>query len=284
MVWRGSVSSPNNVGIHVCNPEPPKYPNFSTKMTRRYNLYPTLLDALNRLISAPKTWETYWGRSETPSKTLEEYESEVRQQTLDTINRVKREPSREATLGTIFNELLDGFVVDELNMGMLTNEGEVLHVERDGFEYDFDTAWLCSLMDYYGKGWVCQQYVETILPTRHGDVKLYGYVDRYRDGDIVDIKTTGSYTLDKYAEGWQRHVYSLALATRGIEPREFRYDVFEWRTGEYLTAKQYREAYRVNLAHLQRELQGFLEYVALPLLDHFDRQGLITNRKVFNEQ
>lgn len=253
-------------------------------MTRQYNLYPTLLDALNRLISAPKTWETYWGQSETPSKTLEEYEAEVRQQTLDTINRVEREPSREATLGTIFNELLDGFVVDELNMGMLTNEGEVLHIERDGFEYDFDVAWLCSLMDYYGKGWVCQQYVETILPTRHGDVKLYGYVDRYRDGDIVDIKTTGSYTLDKYAEGWQRHVYTLALADRGIVPQSFTYDVFEWQKGERLSAKMYREQYGVNLDQWRDELEGYLNNIVLPLLNYFDASGDITNRKVFNGQ
>lgn len=251
---------------------------------RQYNIYPTLLDAINRLVNAPKTWERYWGQSENPTMSVFDYENEMQQQLLDTINRVEREPSREATLGTVFNDLLDDFARGRMVTGTMHPEGYDLHEERDGFSFDIDAMWLCRVADQYGKGWVCQQYVETILPTTRGDVKLYGYVDRYRDSEVVDIKTTGSYEYGKYEEGWQRHVYSLALAARGIEPKEFRYDVFEWRAGEYLTAKQYREAYRVNFDSLRSELLGFLEYVALPLLDHFDRQGLITNRKVFNEQ
>ena len=58
------------------------------KKMQVYNFYPSILDTFYNYINCSKTYQKFWGNSEAPSKTEEEYEQECFKQLIDKINRV----------------------------------------------------------------------------------------------------------------------------------------------------------------------------------------------------
>lgn len=77
----------------------------------RYRFYPTLLDAFQNYVDSNSIWDKYYGNSETPSLTMEEFHSQKLQDLLDNINRVEHDPSEAAAKGTCLNEIVDRLVL-----------------------------------------------------------------------------------------------------------------------------------------------------------------------------
>ena len=76
----------------------------------KYKIYPTLLDAFRRYRHAYELWEDYYGFSEDPKHTAEEFEQKCLEELLDKINRKPLEDTTAADRGTCFNEIIDSIV------------------------------------------------------------------------------------------------------------------------------------------------------------------------------
>ena len=74
-------------------------------------------------------------------------------------------------------------------------------------------------------GAITQQYTEAILPTKHGDVLLYGYIDELMPHSVHDIKTTSKYKAGKFRAHWQKAVYPYCLNENGNMVYDFEYNV-----------------------------------------------------------
>lgn len=252
-----------------------------------YNIYPTLLDSIQRLADCDQTWEKFWGNSDEPSKTQEEYYNECRQELLDKLNRKPSEPTEAADKGTCFNE-----IIDLLQEGRRNRNEEMQFDMNDwaytaamhGFLFQFSRP-MCDAYASMYKGAANQVYLEYTEKTKVGDVHLYGYADKVIFDQIIDLKTTSKYEVGKYEANWQRYVYSLALHSQGVTPSKFRYDVFEWRKGtEPLEAAPYCEEYVVNIKDYRNTLVGFLENIAIPVIESM--RGQLTDtakQKLFGE-
>ena len=74
-----------------------------------YCIYATLLDAYWGYLNSDVIWEKYWGWSENPPHTPEEFHELQFQELIDRINR-KPFDSEAADKGTAFNELVDALI------------------------------------------------------------------------------------------------------------------------------------------------------------------------------
>ena len=82
-----------------------------------YRIYATLLDAFWGYLNSDVIWDKYWGWSENPPHTPEEFHE---QQFQELINRINRKPfdSEAADKGTAFNELVDALIENRKPNGM----------------------------------------------------------------------------------------------------------------------------------------------------------------------
>lgn len=77
----------------------------------KFRFYPTLLDSFQNYVDSDSIWDKYYGNSETPSISVEEFHEQKRQDLLDNINRAEHEPSEAASKGTCLNEIVDRIVM-----------------------------------------------------------------------------------------------------------------------------------------------------------------------------
>lgn len=68
-----------------------------------------------------------------------------------------------------------------------------------------------------------QEYIQAIVPTSVGNVKLYGFTDYTYPDKIVDLKTTGKYSIGKFKDNAQHGCYSLIKKYNGKPINEFIY-------------------------------------------------------------
>lgn len=241
-----------------------------------YNIYPSLLDRIQSYIDCEELYNQYWGNSDQPAKTLDEFRAEQRQAVLDMINRVPHEPVKAASCGTAFNEL-----VDSLQERRTAHEGVTVGMDDgcfavgiDGYTFRYDTRLVQEAVAAY-EGCINQDYLEYTLDVDGSTVRLYGYADKWTPQHCIDLKTVKSYTQGRYAKGWQRYVYPLALReSRGVTVESFRYDVYEWANDRVhdldervLTATYYCEEYTLDYGMLRETLHGFMANNVLPLLE-----------------
>lgn len=241
----------------------------------RYRIYPTLLDSYQRMRVA---------------EGQEEHDQRERE-LIDKINRVPSEPSFAASRGTALNKCVDAVVkrgIDtiEADFGEVirggTPEAPTLLTECDGFTFEFAEGLVLELADMVGDA-VCQPFLSAEIVTCYGDVELYGYADYINDDTIIDLKTTGDYSVGKYRENWQHRVYPLLAVSSGMMERVYG---FQYLVAEIKTVKQpfdgkvYREDYHGALFVSEAELRTFLECDFLPWLEEHRQQ--ITDKKIFN--
>lgn len=198
-----------------------------------YQLYPSLIDAYTDYSKSEVIYNKYWGGAENPSLTLEEYEAKAFQDLIDKINRVPKDLIK-ADIGTVFNELVDCLILGQKSPEMEVEKlhddaGNVVslraHYNGRSFVYPLDFVRLFA--DSY-KGAIPQMLVEGILPTRRGNVRLYGYLDELMPLSVHDIKTTGSYEVGKFKDHSQHLVYPYCLKQMGYTGVDlFSYDVAE---------------------------------------------------------
>lgn len=241
-------------------------------MSIKYKLYATLLDSFESYLSSSRIYNMYWGFSENPKLTEDEFE---KQQFQDLINRINRVPfeSEAAEKGTAFNEMIDCIIEnrqsDKYKIESI-REHDTINVRNEKWEFNFPLK-LSSEIAKRLSGALTQQLVSGVLPTKYGDVLLYGYLDEMLPFKVVDIKTTGKYSAFKYRDNWQHKVYPFCLNNNGILINDFEYVVTDFK-------KVYTEFYTYNPDRDFALLQGFCERF-IEFLEA--NRHLITDAKIF---
>lgn len=247
----------------------------------RYRIYPTLLDAFTQYEQAESVYEQYYGWSENPSITLEEFCAQRRQELLDRINRVPFE-SEAADRGTVFNELVDCLIECRKPREGITAEpyegvnGTMIRATYKEQEFIFPRCIIQSFADHFN-GALTQQLVSAPIGTEYGVVELYGYIDELMPLSVHDIKTTSSYSMGKYKDHAQHLVYPYCLYQQGCKVYLFEYNILEL-DKKGAPSGIYKEVYRFNPVRdsliLRDKVEAFIRFLE-------EHKAEITDKKVF---
>ena len=245
-----------------------------------FKIYPSLLDAFQTYLDSEKNWETFYDRGENPKITLDEFNEKAYKELIDKINRVPFK-SDAADKGTAFNEIVDCIIENrkssKFNIYTVVDKRclpTVIRCETDDENkdkyFDFPIP-LCKEFGAYYKGALTQQRVEAILPTRYGNVSLYGIIDELMPMSVHDIKTTSHYSSFKFRNHWQHFVYPYCLIKSGNDIHTFEYNITDFRN-------TYTETYvfdeNRDIPILTDHVERFIEF----LLSNKDK---ISDKKVF---
>lgn len=252
---------------------------------KTFNFYATLLDSFQNYLDSELTYSKFWGNSEDPTKTEDEYERECYLQLIDKINRVPMtwENSEKADRGTAFNEIVDCIIQNRKSDKMDISsdaERQTITANFNNRSFEFPIS-VCREFSNYFSGAVPNVYCEAILPTKYGDVRLYGYIDELMPTSIHDIKTTGKYTAGKFRNNWQHVIYPYCLHESGSPEMIFEYNVLlikETRLGvSYETfTETYNYRHDRDRARLIEICEKFIEFFEEP-----NNRLLITDKKIF---
>ena len=261
----------------------------------KYRIYPSLLDKFQSFLDVEHSVEEFWNiDSEGEYKeTADEMSDRLEHELIDAINRVPREPIEAADKGTCFNEIIDCLIAHrkceyegmDIQSGEM-GENRVITAKLNGFEFNYDLDF-CRAVASDMKGAISQHLCEAILPTKYGEVMLYGYADEIKGDLVFDIKTTGRYDFGKYSKGWQRHVYPFCLVESGEVKgvQAFIYYVVVWKGGTsrtpVLTGSIFPEFYTYNHDQSRHALTQICERFIEWLEAHRDQ---ITDTKIFAEE
>ena len=242
---------------------------------KQYNIYPTLLDSFTNYLNSSVIYQQFWGSSEAPTLTEEEYERQAFQDLINRINRVPFE-SEAADKGTAFNEIIDCIVEGRKSTKIdIHSEGEVIMATINGRQFAFSKELAKSIANPLKEENALTQYrVEGTISTQYGEVFLYGYLDYLLPFKVVDLKTTGKYNAFKYRNNWQHIVYPYCLNQQGIEITDFEYLVTDFK-GVYKEAYAYMP--KLDIPRLRDICERFIEFLE-------SNRELITDKKIFNEQ
>lgn len=245
----------------------------------KYQFYATLLDGFQSYLDAEKNWELFYGGSQDPKYSVEEYEAMQRQELIDRINRVPFE-SEAADRGTAFNEVVDCMILgrntERKDMEIYSNKEEgIIQVDFRERTFIYPIPLCREFADYF-KGAVPQVRTEGVLQTKYGPVLLYGYIDELMPFSIHDIKTTSNYSAFKFRDHWQHLVYPYCLHQEGSKITLFEYNIVKWgKVNETFT-----EPYNFNLSRDTERLllhcESFIEFLE-------NNRELITDKKIFNQ-
>jgi hypothetical protein len=246
-----------------------------------FKFYATLLDAFSQYLNSDTIWEKYWGFSEEPPHTPEEFRQQQFQSLIDRINRVPFD-SEKADRGTAFNEVIDCMILhknsDKVKVQKVRgNDGSVtgLNATYNSRTFYFPLPLCREVADYY-QGGLPQQYIQAVLPTIFGDVLLYGYIDYVLPFCTHDLKTTGQYAVGNYKDHWQHIVYPYALMKNGCNVPDFEYNIVELGKTYYRT---YTESYSFvpdrDIPRLTEHCEDFIRFLK-------QNRELITDTKIFN--
>ena len=251
-----------------------------------YRFYATLLDGFQDYLNSDTIYEKYWGYSENPPHTPEEFRQKQFQSLIDRINRVPFD-SEAADKGTAFNEIVDCMIEhrksDKVDVRYAYETivlGQVDNCEPDERWADVQqTNKIVGLNATYNNGAFsfAQQFVRAIVPTRFGNVEVYGYVDELMPQSIHDIKTTGKYSVGKFKDHWQHIVYPYCYQQNGLDLRLFEYNIAE--IDKYGRWETYTESYMYKPERDVPKLITMCEELICFLIEN---RHLITDRKIFN--
>lgn len=252
-------------------------------MSIKYRIYPSLLDSYTSYLSTEETYDKYWGNSDNPSKTLEQFEEEQFNQFIDKINRVpvKWEDSEKMDRGTAFNEIVDCIINHSKSETMqIVSDKENIKAEFNKRTFSFPINVCREFSDYF-KGAQNQIRVSAILPTQYGDVEVYGVIDELMPLCVHDIKTTGSYEAWKYKNYAQRLVYPYCLNENGNKVDRFEFNVLVIKEGKFETSYEsltefYTYNHKEDSLILKSRVEELIEFIET-------NNHLITNKKIFGE-
>lgn len=247
----------------------------------RYRVYATLLDAFCDYLDTPHIYDKYYGFSNEPPYTLEEFWLKQHASLIDRINRVPF-TSEAASKGTAFNAVIDMLNTqhpdEKVKMSKVYNEAGkwiAIRAELDGFIFQFPYK-ICQEFALYYKGAIPQVRVSAILPTGYGNVELYGDIDELMPLSVHDIKYTGNYSASKFKRHSQHLVYPYCLIQNDSGVRTFEYNVAEEsKSGNWQT---FTETYVFDpdrdIPILRERCEGLIEFA-------LQNREFITDRKIF---
>lgn len=263
----------------------------------KFRFYATLLDAYQNYLDSDLIWSKYWGWSENPPHTCEEFKQMQFQSLIDKINRVPFD-SEAADKGTAFNEVIDCMVLHRNSESMdihtiyqevedyhYGSEGEIrphnkrvpigVEAKLNGRSFYFPIHLVRHYADYY-KGGLPQQYIQAVLPTMYGNILLYGYIDYLMPFCTHDLKTTRQYAVGNYKRHWQHRVYPYALMKNGCNIIDFEYNISEIGKTYY---RNYTESYTFSP---ERDIPLLTQHCEDLIKFLLDNRSLITDKKIFN--
>lgn len=251
-----------------------------------YRISPTLLDSFHGYINSDDTWEKYWGRLDNPKKTKAKFHAEKFDELIKYINREERTVNEAAERGTAFNEIVDirlgNPAIGIANIGVNADDGTDFIV-IDGKKWVFPIELVDNICERL-EGAVCQQRLEGVIGTRFGRVLLTGYADHILGFKIVDLKTTGEYTLGQFRANHQHLAYPYICEQLGVTLTEFEYLVVQWYASkvdgritrwEVFTEQYLYDAEKTEYA-LRRSCEQLIEFVE-------NNRHFITNNHIFNQ-
>lgn len=248
----------------------------------KYQFYATLLDSFRTYTNSDSIWEKYWGVTEEPPCTPEEFRQMKHQELLDRINRVPYD-SEAADRGTVLNDIVDCILEHhnskkcKITKVYIDDKVVALTGEYNGRSYTFPMSLIREIADYY-EGTLPQQYVEGVLPTAYGGVKLYGYVDYVGAFTLHDLKTTSRYAVGNYRDGAQHLVYPYCLHQQGVGVEAFEYNVIELNKQNTMYST-YTELYNYHPEQDAHTLTIWCE----EFIDFLERhKEFVTDKKIFN--
>lgn len=195
-------------------------------------MYPTLLDSF------------YWYKRLGGDKFSE---------LIDKINKVKKPMPTAAKKGVDFEDCINN----------------CLNGQKDYKE--FNPALIDKIVYKLQHSLKQQEYIEGVIETRYGDVKMYGFVDYSYVDKYIDLKTTSSFRPGKFAINYQHKAYPLINQLNGGKVSEFVYLVTDF-TNIY--TDQYVHNQRM-VEQLIFDTTEFIEFLEA-------NRGLITDKKIFN--
>jgi hypothetical protein len=238
----------------------------------KYKFYATLLDAFQGYLSSSEIYQQFWGFSENPKTSEEDFEKQQFKSLIDRINRVPFE-SEPASKGTAFNEMIDCIIESRTSKDYLITahmDSDIINVRCDKYSFDFPLK-LSSEIALMCDGALTQQLVEGVMPTKYGNVLLYGYMDELLPFKSVDIKTTKKYNAFKYRNNWQHKVYPYCLQQSGVFIDDFEYIITDFK--KIYTELYVYDHYR-DFQELQSHCERFIEFLQ-------SNRHLITDNKIF---
>ena len=249
----------------------------------RYKLYPSLLDKYTEYVSSDNAWEAYWGHSEHPKYTPEQWHEQKYRDLIDRINRVPLTLTA-AYRGSAFEEVVncivqgrspkEGYIFEKIREW--TGRISAVRVTYSGASFYFPLD-ICRRLAMRYAGAVCQNYVHGVLDTRYGGVELYGFTDYTLPFGIHDLKTCGWYERGAYADHAQHLAYPWCLGQMGSPVDYFQYDIVEFKDDE---VSLFSERYEYNVTETVDELTSNVEDFILFLEDN---KQFITDNKIFNQ-
>lgn len=284
-------------------------------MKYAFKFSPSLLQAFQDYLDSETLYEKFFGHSEEPSLTYDEYEQKQFSELIDRINRVPFE-SEATAKGSCLNEIVDCIVLgvkstrDDIEISSKTHylkrdvygmvdpaDGKVIGADVEEYEipcphieakkgdnvFMFDIP-LCKRIGEYFKGSLCQLYTEAPIETAYGMILLYGYPDYVRGDKVYDLKTTAKYEFGKYSKYWQQHVYPYTLIESGkvTNVSSFEFTAVLWQGGTkklpVLSGEMYPEVYVYDHTRSTNMLRGICEQFSEFLINN---KSLITDKKVF---
>lgn len=241
----------------------------------KFKFYATLLDAFQTYLNSDLIYQKYWGGSETPKWTQEEFADKKFHELLDTINRTPHELNEKAEKGTAFNEVVDCLILGcksaKMEITSLIKPGFIT-AKTNGFTFDFPIPLCKEFAGYFAEA-IPQVYVSGTIETKYGNVLLYGYVDELLPLSVHDIKTTKQYNAFKFLHNWQHRIYPYCLMQMGNDIRLFEYNVTDF-------SNTYTETYVYDPEHDPGDIRLFCERFIEFLYLNADQ---ITDKKIFAE-
>jgi hypothetical protein len=243
-----------------------------------YRFYATLLDKYQSYLSSSDIYNEFWGFSEEPEFTEDEFEEKQKQSLIDAINRVPFD-SEDADRGTAFNEVIDCIILNCKSERMeikSEKENGIIKAFFNEREFIFPIA-LCLEFSNYYKDAVPQVYCEAPIETRLGNVLLYGYIDELLPFKVCDIKTSSKYSAGKFKRNWQHIVYPYCLTQQGNDVSDFEYNVAVIQARSYSTfTEHYAYVPERDNKRLVEHCEKLIEFIEL-------NKELITDKKIFNQ-
>ena len=255
---------------------------------KRYRISPSLLNKMSDWLNSDEIYNKFWGEAERPAMDADGFRAKQLAELLAYINREPQPPSEAADRGTALNEIVDRLI----DRGSRPD----IEVQRDGgayicnindFMFKFDRALVESLALMF-KTATPQYHLQHVYNLEVYEVELHGFADYIFPTMIWDLKTTGKYEGEKYAQNWQRWVYPLTALDSGALTAcdNFTFYALEMRKDRdsgILTAKPYAETYSVNVEECRYKVIEFIGNVVVPTLNQWHKDGLIDNNNIIRE-
>lgn len=185
------------------------------------------------------------------------------QELIDKINRVKpKEFPILAKKGIQFEDCVNG-ILDQKQIKKVNG----VYISKD---FEFDSVIVDKISNKLINHTKKQEYIQCIIDSKIGKIKLYGFVDYSYPESYVDLKTTSNYSYGKFKSNSQHKCYSLISKQNGKEIKYFKYLITNF---EHVFVEKYNSNSALHDEFLE-EVYQFNDFL-------HEHKHLITDNKIF---